>query len=249
MWLSCFCSNQHFPQKCNAWLKHHRVANLINPICMRKYCSNTLSSDTIGKYKSINPQLAFRPHTPFRMHLLRFHCGNSFDATTSCLKYLLLHVGTLVLIQSSPCYIVWLLPEQHVHCTAVLFNSAGIFESKATTLHRPESRALKIEILSRGFSSLPPRGKQLAGKRKPTHVFDMISSPQSVRMGNLNPLLAQQMALSLVCFYFWWIIHCSMPYCWMCNTCQLGLPRLKLERLILQKAGNVKRLKWHKNSL
>lgn len=36
---------------------------------------------------------------------------------------------------------------------------------KATTLHRPESRALEIEILSRGFSSLPhpPSTREVIG--------------------------------------------------------------------------------------
>lgn len=72
-----------------------------------------------------------------------------------------------------------------------------------------------------------------AGSGKSTHVFGMISS-QSVRVGNLNPPSFQQMALSLVCFYFWWIIHCLIPVPYYLSF-GVTQKRLKLERLTLQK--------------
>lgn len=246
--MSCLRSDQNSPQKCNDWLKYRRVANPIKSICMRKYYSNTLSSSTIAKYKSINPQPTSLRHTPFRMHLLRFHCENSFDATTTCLKYLLLHVGALVLIQSSPCYIVWLLPEQHVHCT-VLFNSAGIFESvsryyKATTLHRTVA------------------GKQSTRNRNSfARIFLSASSPPS-------KAIVREAGSRLTCLawfprrnqYGWgiWILHWPNRWRWawfvftsdecceLFNTILLDVQylsigvtqkRLKLERLTLQKVG------------
>lgn len=113
-----------------------------------------------------------------------------------------------------------------------VFSKVWAMYYKATTLHRPESRALEIEILSRGSSSLlhPPSARE-AGSRL-TCLAWFPRNQYGWGIWILHPSNRWRWAWFVT--YFRWIIYCLIPVPYYLSFGDTQ-KRLKLERLTLQK--------------
>lgn len=139
-----------------------------------------------------------------------------------------------------------LLPEHIVQYYSIpqVFSKVWTVYYKATTLHRPESRALEIEILSRGFSSLlhPPFTREAIGGEAKVdsrvwHDFLAAISTGGEFESSTGPTDGAELGLFLL------LMNHSLFNAILLDVQYLSIgvtqKRLKLDRLTLQKVGYI----------